>query len=85
LTSRRNGNEKNHSIHDCFDGTVSLPVPRIQTLTAQFGVAWIILMIVHLALHWKWIASTTWRYIHVNLWGTNDFQGQEHIQNDARL
>ena len=42
-------------------------------------------MIVHLALHWKWIASTTWRYIHVNLWGTNDFQGQGHIQNDARL
>ena len=54
-------------------------------LHGVFGVAWTILMVVHLALHWKWIASTTQRYIHVNLRGTDDFQGQEHIQNDARL
>jgi hypothetical protein len=44
-------------------------------LHVVFGVAWTILMVVHLALHWKWIASTTQRYIHVNLRGTTDFQG----------
>jgi hypothetical protein len=43
-----------------------------------FGVAWTIFMIVHLALHWKWIASSSQRYIHVNIRGTNDFQGQEN-------
>jgi len=45
-------------------------------LHVMFGVAWTIFATVHLALHWKWIASTTQRYIHVNLRGTNDFQGQ---------
>jgi hypothetical protein len=48
-------------------------------LHVVFGVACTILMIVHLALHWKWIASTTQRYIHVNLRGSNDFHGQENI------
>ena len=32
-------------------------------LHVVFGVAWTILAIVHLALHWKWIISTTQRYI----------------------
>jgi hypothetical protein len=32
-------------------------------LHVVFGVAWTILAIVHLALHWKWITSTTQRYI----------------------
>jgi hypothetical protein len=54
---------------------VSVP-DRLHVL---FGVAWTILMIVHLALHWKWIASTTRRYIQVNLRGTNGFQGQRNI------
>jgi hypothetical protein len=32
-------------------------------LHVAFGVAWTILKIVHLALHWKWITSTSQRYI----------------------
>jgi hypothetical protein len=48
-------------------------------LHVVFGVVWTILMIVHLALHWKWIISTTRRYIHVNLRVSNDLQGQENI------
>jgi hypothetical protein len=48
-------------------------------LHVVFGVAWTILMIIHLALHWKWIASATKRYIHISLKDTNDFQGQENI------
>jgi hypothetical protein len=32
-------------------------------LHVVFGVTWIILAIVHLALHWKWITSTTQRFI----------------------
>jgi hypothetical protein len=48
-------------------------------LHVVFGVACTILMVVHLALHWKWIASTTRRFIHVNPRGTRDFQGQENI------
>jgi hypothetical protein len=47
-------------------------------LHVVFGVAWTILTIAHLVLHWKWIASTTQRYIHVNLRGPHDFQGQEN-------
>jgi hypothetical protein len=47
-------------------------------LHVVFGVACTILMIVHLALHWKWIASTALRYLHVNLRGSNGFQGQEN-------
>jgi len=35
-------------------------------LHVVFGVAWTILTIAHLALHRKWIAFTTRRYIHVN-------------------
>ena len=49
------------------------------SLHVIFGVACTILMILHLALHWKWIASTSQRYIHVNLRGPHDFQGQENI------
>jgi len=48
-------------------------------LHVVFGVACTILMIVHLALHWKWIASTTQRFLHVDLRGTNNFPGQEKI------
>jgi hypothetical protein len=48
-------------------------------LHVVFGVACTILLIMHLALHWKWIASTSKRFIHVDLRGTNDFQGQENI------
>lgn len=32
-------------------------------LHVVFGIAWIILTIAHLALHWKWITSTTQRHI----------------------
>jgi len=32
-------------------------------LHAVFGIAWTILTIAHLALHWKWITSTSQRYI----------------------
>jgi hypothetical protein len=32
-------------------------------LHVVFGVAWTILAIVHLVLHWKWITFTTQRYI----------------------
>jgi hypothetical protein len=32
-------------------------------LHVVFGVAWTILTMVHLALHWKWITSTSLRYI----------------------
>jgi hypothetical protein len=32
-------------------------------LHVVFGVVWTIFMIVHLALHWKWIAATSQRYI----------------------
>ncbi len=32
-------------------------------LHVVFGIAWTILAIAHLALHWKWITSTTQRYI----------------------
>jgi hypothetical protein len=48
-------------------------------LHVVFGVACTILMIVHLALHWTWIASTAKRYLHVNLGGTNGFQVQKNI------
>jgi hypothetical protein len=32
-------------------------------LHVVFGIAWTILTIAHLALHWKWITSTSQRYI----------------------
>jgi hypothetical protein len=48
-------------------------------LHVVFGVAWTILMVVHLALHWKWIASTAKRFLHVDLRDTNGFQGQGNI------
>jgi hypothetical protein len=48
-------------------------------LHVVFGAAWIILTIVHLSLHWKWIASTSQRYTQVHLRGTNGFQGQRNI------
>jgi hypothetical protein len=48
-------------------------------LHVLFGVVWTILAIAHFVMHWKWIAATTRRYIHVNLRGSNDHQGQENI------
>jgi len=36
-------------------------------LHVVFGVTWTILAIAHLVLHWKWIASSARRYIHVKL------------------
>jgi hypothetical protein len=48
-------------------------------LHVVFGVAWTILTIAHLALHWKWIASATQRYMDVFLRGSSDFQGQEKV------
>ena len=53
---------------------VSLP----DRLHVVFGVAWTILMVVHLALHWSWIASATRRYLHVTLREGNHIQGQEN-------
>ena len=46
-------------------------------LHVVFGVMCTILMIVHLALHLKWIASSAKRFIRVDTGSTNDFQGQE--------
>jgi hypothetical protein len=43
------------------DGIYIVRVP--DRLHVVFGVAWTILTIVHLALHWKWITSTSQRYI----------------------
>jgi len=43
-------------------------------LHVVFGVAWTILVTVHLALHWKWIASTTRRYIPLGLDRSNPIQ-----------
>lgn len=48
-------------------------------LHVVFGIAWTILMVVHLVLHWKWIVSTSRRYIHVNLKSSNNLQRQENI------
>ncbi|MHB8135022.1 MAG: DUF4405 domain-containing protein [Anaerolineaceae bacterium] len=48
-------------------------------LHVVFGVVWTILTIMHLVLHWKWIVTTTRRYLNVNLRGRNDLQGQEKI------
>jgi hypothetical protein len=45
-------------------------------LHAVFGVTCTALMIVHLALHRKWIASTTQRYMQVNLRSSNSFWGR---------
>jgi hypothetical protein len=36
-------------------------------LHVVFGIAWTILTIAHLALHWRWIASTSQRYIALGL------------------
>jgi hypothetical protein len=46
-------------------------------LHVVFGVVWAILVTVHLALHWKWIASTTQRYIQVNLRAPMVFRGKK--------
>jgi hypothetical protein len=46
------------------------------------GVAWAILTVVHLALHWKWIVNTARRYIHVNSSSSSSFQRQGNIKND---
>ena len=48
-------------------------------LHVVFGVAWTVFAMAHLVLHWKWIASTSRRYIHVNLKGAGDVQDQEII------
>jgi len=48
-------------------------------LHVLFRVAWTIFTIAHLALHRKWIAFTTHRYIYVNKRGANDLQEQENI------
>jgi hypothetical protein len=45
-------------------------------LHVVFGVMWTILTIVHLVLHWKWISSTSERYIHGNLRGLTTFRGK---------
>jgi hypothetical protein len=47
-------------------------------LHVMLGVAWTLLVIVHLALHWKWIASTARRYRLINVRGSDGFQGQEN-------
>jgi len=36
-------------------------------LHVVFGIAWTIFAIVHLVLHWKWIASTSQRYVALGL------------------
>lgn len=46
-------------------------------LHVVFGVAWTILTIAHLVLHWKWIASSTLRFIHVNLRDLTTFRGKK--------
>jgi len=48
-------------------------------LHVVFGVMWTILLIVHLVLHWKWITSTTRRYILVNIRNANDVPAQENM------
>jgi hypothetical protein len=58
------------------DGVYIVRVP--DRLHVVFGTAWTILTIVHLELHWKWIASTTRRYLYVNLRGPHDFQRREN-------
>jgi hypothetical protein len=50
-------------------------VSVLDRLHVVFGIIYTILMIVHLALHWKWIVSNTRRCIHINLRGANSFQG----------
>jgi hypothetical protein len=44
-------------------------------LHGVLGVVWTILVTVHLALHWKWITSTSQRYMQFNLRNTNGFLG----------
>jgi len=56
------------------DDTYVVGVP--DRLHVVFGVNWTILTIVHLVLHWKWISSTSQRYIHVNLRGLTTFSGK---------
>jgi hypothetical protein len=48
-------------------------------LHVAVGMALTCLVTLHLALHWKWIASTTRRYIQANLLRTNGFQRQINI------
>jgi hypothetical protein len=48
-------------------------------LHVVFGVVWTIFVTLHLALHWKWITSTSQRYIQVNLRGSNGLKGQGNI------
>lgn len=60
-------------------GDANYVVRAPDRLHVVLGIALTILTIVHLVLHWKWIASTTQRYIYVHLRGSNGFQGQENI------
>ena len=46
-------------------------------LHVVFGVAWTILVTLHLALHWKRITSTTQRYLYVNLKDTYGLLGSK--------
>lgn len=47
------------------DGIYFVRVP--DRLHVVFGIAWTTFAIVHLVLHWKWIASTSQRYIALGL------------------
>ena len=53
-------------------------------LHGAFGLAWAILVAVHLALHWKWIAHTAQRYVHVNSKNVSSFQPQGNIKDGSR-
>lgn len=60
---------------------VSMP----DRLHVVFGVVCTILMIVHLVLHWKWIASTAQHCIHVNFGVGRDFQRSKTFKQGSRL
>ena len=55
-------------------GDVTSVVMVPDRLHVVFGIAWTILTITHLALHWKWITSTTQRYIVPGLGRSNPIQ-----------
>ena len=49
-------------------------------LHVVFGVAWTILAIAHLVLHWRWIVSTAQRCIHVNVGVSGDLQKSRNYE-----
>jgi hypothetical protein len=53
-------------------------------LHVVFGVEWTILAIAHLVLHWKWIASTAQRCIHVNVGVSGDLQKSKTYDQGSR-